>query len=68
MKFDLAKRIASGRSRMGGTTLCKIVTVLVGDNPLCTKDINRSLVLGIPLIVLDGSPLVQSINDLNMSN
>lgn len=53
---------------MGGTTQCKIVTVLVGDNPLCTKDINRSLVLGIPLIVLEGSNLVNSLNDPNLSN
>ena len=44
------------------------MTVLVGDNPLCTKDINRSLVLGIPLIVLEGSNLVQSLTDPNLSN
>ena len=42
IKFDLAKRIAEGRKRMGGTTPCKIVTVIVGDNPNCLKDIQIS--------------------------
>lgn len=43
LKFELAKRIATGRSRMGGTTACKMVTVVVGDNPYCHKDIQRAL-------------------------
>jgi hypothetical protein len=33
LKFDLAKRIAAGRQKKGGGPPCKIVTVLVGDNP-----------------------------------
>ena len=57
VKFDLAKRIAEGRGKMGGSTPCKIVTVLVGDNPQCHKDIETSLKLGIPVIVLEGSEL-----------
>jgi hypothetical protein len=35
IKFDIAKRIAQGRAKMGGGQPCKIVTVLVGDNPKC---------------------------------
>jgi hypothetical protein len=42
---------------MGGSTPCKIVTILVGDNPQCSKDIETSLKLGIPVIVLEGSEL-----------
>ena len=57
IKFDLAKRIAQGRGKMGGSTPCKIVTVLVGDNPQCYKDVETALKLGIPVIVLEGSPL-----------
>jgi hypothetical protein len=57
IKFDLAKRIAAGRGKMGGSTPCKIVTILVGDNPQCHKDVETSLKLGIPVIVLEGSEL-----------
>jgi hypothetical protein len=32
VKFDLAKRIATGRGKMGGSTSCKMITVLIGDN------------------------------------
>ena len=32
IKFDIAKRIAQGRTKMAGGAPCKIVTVLVGDN------------------------------------
>lgn len=33
-------RIASGRSKFSGNKNdCKIVTVLLGDNPYCTKEI-----------------------------
>jgi hypothetical protein len=33
LKYDLAKRISAGRGKMGGSTPCKIMTILVGDNP-----------------------------------
>lgn len=62
LKFDLAKRLSTGRARMGGTTPCKIVTVLVGDNPKCHKEIEMSMNMGIPVIVLDGSPLSKVLN------
>ena len=40
IKFDLAQRIALGRSKFGGNKQsCKIVTVLLGDNPSCFKEI-----------------------------
>jgi len=61
VKYELAKRVAAGRSRMGGTTPCKIVTVLVGDNPYCHKDVQRSLSMDIPVIVLEGSALCNAV-------
>ena len=39
VKFDLAKRLAAGRNKIGGSTNCKIVTVLIGDNPQCYQDV-----------------------------
>lgn len=42
---------------MGGSTPCKIVTILVGDNPECHNDIVTSLKMNIPVIVLEGSQL-----------
>lgn len=61
LKYELAKRIAAGRSRMGGTTSCKMVTVVVGDNPYCHKDIQKSLSLGVPVVVLEGSLLTNAV-------
>ena len=41
MKFELAQRIAVGRNKFGGNKhSCKIVTILLGDNPACYKDID----------------------------
>ena len=40
---------------MAAQTPCKIVTVLVGDNPKCEQEIMTSLNMGIPVIVLEGS-------------
>lgn len=40
LKFDLAQRVAVGRGKFGKTgQSCKMVTVLLGDNPACYKDI-----------------------------
>jgi SLOG in TRPM, prokaryote len=39
IKFDLAQRIAVGRNKFGSTQQCKMVTVLLGDNPQCYNDI-----------------------------
>lgn len=41
VKYDLAERIAAGRNKgPGGAKYnCKIITVLLGDNPACYKDI-----------------------------
>ncbi len=36
IKFDLAQRIAIGRNKFGGNKQsCKIVTIVLGDNPQC---------------------------------
>lgn len=40
MKFELASRIAQGRSKFGANkSSCKMVTVILGDNPYCQRDI-----------------------------
>ena len=39
VKFELAKRIAAGRSKIGQSAPCKIVLVLVGDNHQCHTDV-----------------------------
>jgi hypothetical protein len=52
LKFDIAKRIAQGRTKMAGGASCKIVTVLVGDNSQCEQEISTSLSMGIPVVVL----------------
>ena len=39
LKFNLAERIATGRSKFGNTHRCKTVTILLGDNPQCYLDI-----------------------------
>ena len=57
VKFDLAKRIAAGRSKKNGAPPCKIVTVLLGDNEKCAKEIEHSLQLGYPVVVVEGSKL-----------
>ena len=60
LKYEMARRISVGRSRMGGTTPCKIVTVVVGDNPYSHKDIKKSIELGIPIVILEGSDLTNA--------
>ena len=37
------------------------MTVLVGDNPKCHTDVEYSLNLGVPVIVLEGSPLSNAV-------
>ena len=68
LKFDLAKRylftcsltifrISVGRSKFGGNKPCKIVTVLLGDNPNCQKDIELvTLILFLNLSTLVSEP------------
>jgi hypothetical protein len=57
LKFDIAKRIAQGRTKMAGGAACKIVTVLCGDNAQCELEISTSLNMGIPVVVLEGSAI-----------
>ena len=38
-----------------------MVTVLVGDNDECSTDLARSIQHGIPIVLLEGSPLCDSI-------
>ena len=57
MKLELAQRIAAGRSKKNGAPPCKIVTVLVGDNAISHKEAELSIEMGIPVVILEGSPL-----------
>lgn len=74
MKFDLAQRIAAGRSKGfgGNKNPCKIVTIILGDNPNCYKDIElvrlldiylktQSLALNIPIVILEGSTMANEV-------
>ena len=57
MKLDLCKRLAAGRSKKNGQPPCKIVTVLVGDNAISHREAEMSIEMGIPVVILEGSPL-----------
>ena len=61
VKYALAQRISEGRQSRMMKYSCRIVTVLVGDNPECHRDVAKSLELGIPIIVLQGSSLSEAI-------
>ena len=64
IKFDFAKRVAAGRGKKyDPKKSCKMVTVILGDNQKCIKDIEQSLYLGIPVIVLEGSDFTKKINE-----
>jgi hypothetical protein len=63
VKFEMAKRIATGRNKMGGAAPCKMVTVLLGDNGKCAKEIEMSISMGIPVVVVAGSGLSNAITD-----
>lgn len=62
LKIELAKRIAKGHTEpkkywWQKDFSCKIVTVLVGDNPYCEEDIFAAYRSQIPVVVLEGSRL-----------
>ena len=57
LKYGLAQRISLGRKTRNASKQCKIITVLVGDNPECHRDVIKSIHLGIPIIALEGSDL-----------
>ena len=46
---------------MGGAPPCKIVTVLLGDNNKCAKEIETSINMGYPVVVVEGSSLSNAI-------
>ena len=54
LKFDLAQRIALGRGKFGANkNSCKMVTVLLGDNQICYKDIELVKIFGINTLVIE---------------
>ena len=67
-KLEMAKRIVMGRkATIGKVQLppCKLVTVVMGDNnQSALRDIEASLNLNVPIVVLEGSELCQSLAQL----
>jgi hypothetical protein len=61
LKADLAKRIAKGRSKYGGSYACKIIVIVIGDNPACAQDLVQAKENEFPIIVLDGSQMCTDI-------
>lgn len=65
LKYDLAKRISIGRPKaLGSVTFPqqKIVTIVFGDNEQqALKDIEVSLNLNIPVILVEGSALTNEL-------
>lgn len=61
MKAEIAKRVAKGRSKYGNTYACKIIMVVVGDNPDCVQDIIQAKENNFPIVVLEGSQLCADI-------
>lgn len=55
LKAEVAKRIAKGRSKYGNTYQCKIVVVVIGDNPECVQDLVQAKENKFPIIALEGS-------------
>ena len=39
LKADLAKRLAEGRKKFDKSFVCKVITIVLGDNPGCIEDI-----------------------------
>lgn len=52
-----------GRSKFSGNQLsCKLLTVLLGDNQASSlKDLEHTLALNLPLIIMEGSDLAKEI-------
>lgn len=64
LKFELAKRVASGRRyNISGLPSQKIVVVVNGDNEAgAIADIETALNLQLPIVVIEGSPLCNRIS------
>lgn len=61
IKGELAKRIAKGRSKYANSYVCKIIMIVLGDNPSCIPDIKFAEDNCIPIIFLAGSPLCNDV-------
>ena len=61
LKADVAKRIAQGRTKYGRSFVCKIITILVGDNPNWVDDLVQASENKFPIIVLEGSQMCSDI-------
>lgn len=55
LKAEVAKRVSQGRSKYGRSFTCKVVVVVVGDNPECVQDLVQAKENNFPMIVLEGS-------------
>jgi len=56
-KSDLAQRLAKGRSKYDKGINCKILTIVMGDNPGCIEDIMQARDNCYPVIFVQGSPM-----------
>ena len=61
LKTELALRIAQGRSKYEKAPTCKIIMIVIGDNPACTKDIEEAKANCWPVIFLGGSLLCEDV-------
>lgn len=61
LKADLALRIAQGRTTYEKAYVCKIIVVVVGENPACVKDIEMAKENCWPVIFLGGSLLCNDV-------
>lgn len=62
VKTDLALRIAKGRSKYGNAPTCKVVTIVLGENPASSiEDIKQSNENCFPCIFLQGSALANDV-------
>lgn len=60
VKIDLARRLQNGRPKKNGPPPARIVLIIVGDNPLCHKEIEYAISAKIPVVILYGSEFASS--------
>ena len=61
LKTELALRIAQGRSKYAKAPTCKIITIVIGENPACVKDIEEAKNNCWPVIFLGGSLMCEDV-------
>jgi len=62
-KFRLADSIAAGPKKATSSYKCKVVYVIMGDHEKCVEDLLTAIENELPVIIVKGSPLCDSIID-----